>query len=122
MIYENKFIPEPEPPPEPKRKLTRAECGALGGKKTAERGLEYYQKIGRKGGNHTKMWHGVDGFYSEMGKKGGAKVQEQIAAGRRNPNYFSRIGKKGGKVIRAACREYAKRRKEEAAAAKAHAS
>lgn len=60
-----------------KKKLTRAEAGHLGGKKTMEKyGSEFYQKIGKKGGKlggtATKERFGIE-FYREIGRKGGLK-------------------------------------------------
>lgn len=55
-----------------KGKMTVAEAGRRGGKRTAAtHGREFYEKIGRKGGEKVSMERGPD-FYSEIGSKGGS--------------------------------------------------
>lgn len=50
--------------------LTVREAGRRGGSSTLQRrGAEFYQKIGRKGGQRTKELYGE--LLSEFGKKGG---------------------------------------------------
>lgn len=56
-----------------KGKMTVAEAGRRGGKKTAAtHGREFYEKIGRKGGEKVSMERGPE-FYSEIGSKGGSE-------------------------------------------------
>jgi general stress protein YciG len=50
--------------------------------KDAEKKEWTVAEAGRKGGETTKQRYG-DGYYESIGKKGGARVRELMAAGRR---------------------------------------
>lgn len=53
-----------------KKKLSPAEAGRLGGKKTAQRyGKTFFETIGKKGGDRLKTQRGTE-YYAEIGKKG----------------------------------------------------
>ena len=62
----------------------------------AERGKEYFQQIGKKGGNATKAKYGPDHF-SDIGRKGGESLKED-----RGVEFFSCIGQMGGSKVRKA--------------------
>ncbi len=82
---------EARPPAEREGGMTVQEAGRLGGRKVRdERGSEFYQEIGRKGGEARKQ-QGVD--YHELGRMGGQKVKEE-----RGAEFFSDIGRKGGEA------------------------
>jgi len=60
-----------------KGKMTVAEAGRKGGRKTAStHGREFYEEIGRKGGEKVSAERGPE-FYSEIGSKGGAERAKQ---------------------------------------------
>ena len=60
-----------------KGKMTVAEAGRKGGKKTAAtHGRDFYEQIGRKGGKKVSMERGPE-FYSEIGSKGGSERAKQ---------------------------------------------
>jgi len=76
---------------ESKRDMSVSEAGKRGGEKTAEtHGHEFYEEIGRKGGEiggqkggeATKRTHGHE-FYEEIGHKGGEKVRELVEEGKK---------------------------------------
>ena len=48
----------------------------------AERGHEFYEQIGKKGGESVRASRGPE-FYSQIGHKGGQKVRELIEQGKR---------------------------------------
>ncbi len=48
-----------------------------------KRGHEFYEEIGRKGGQRVKAERGPQ-FYSTIGQKGGQKVKELIAQAKKN--------------------------------------
>jgi len=48
----------------------------------AERGHEFYEQIGKKGGESVRAARGPE-FYSQIGHKGGQKVRELIEQGKR---------------------------------------
>lgn len=68
-------------------KLTRAQAGRLGGRKTAERGPAFFAAIGTKGGQVTAgvhdPWH-----FAAIGSKGG-----KTTAARRGRAWFRQISK-----------------------------
>ena len=55
-----------------------------------ERGREYYQAIGRKGGNRTRERFGPE-FFSGIGRKGGERVKAE-----RGVEFYAEIGRAGG--------------------------
>lgn len=57
-------------------------------------------EAGRKGGIENKRRHGPE-FYREIGKKGGQRMKELIAAGKIDADHFRKIGKKGGDTVKA---------------------
>jgi general stress protein YciG len=76
---------------EGKGEMTVSEAGHRGGEKTAEtHGHEFYEEIGKKGGEvggpkggeTTKEKYGHE-FYEEIGHKGGQKVRELIEEGKK---------------------------------------
>lgn len=76
---------------EGKGKMTVGEAGKKGGEKTAEtHGHEFYEEIGKKGGETggkkggeaTSRTHGHE-FYEEIGHKGGQKVQRLVEEGKK---------------------------------------
>jgi len=48
----------------------------------AERGVKFYEEIGKKGGDRVKATRGSS-FYEEIGRKGGQKVKQLIEDGKR---------------------------------------
>jgi general stress protein YciG len=75
---------------ERKKEMTVREAGHKGGSTTKQRyGEGFYEEIGKKGGKiggkkggtTTKQRYG-EGFYEEIGKKGGQKVRELIERGK----------------------------------------
>ena len=53
-----------------KEQITVAEAGRRGGQATLEnQGVEFFKRIGRKGGQKTKELYG--GLFKEFGKQGG---------------------------------------------------
>lgn len=74
--------------PTPKRNgMSRQEAGRKGGETTARK--HDMSKIGRKGGETTKAKYGPD-FYESIGRKGGEEVSK-------NRKHMSTIGRTGGK-------------------------
>src|SRR5207248_549776 len=71
--------------------MTVSEAGRKGGERVRdERGVEFYQEIGRKGGELGGRKGGEavrdkygPSFYEEIGRKGGQKVRELIEQGKR---------------------------------------
>src|SRR2546427_163252 len=71
--------------------MTVSEAGRKGGERVRdERGVEFYQEIGRKGGELGGRKGGEavrdkygPTFYSQIGHKGGQKVRELIEQGKR---------------------------------------
>src|SRR2546423_839270 len=71
--------------------MTVSEAGRKGGERVRdERGVEFYQEIGRKGGELGGRKGGEavrdkygPTFYEEIGRKGGQKVRELIEQGKR---------------------------------------
>jgi len=71
--------------------MTVSEAGRKGGERVRnERGVEFYQEIGRKGGEMGGRKGGEavrdkygPGFYEEIGRKGGQKVRELIEQGKK---------------------------------------
>src|SRR5204862_6706034 len=71
--------------------MTVSEAGRKGGERVRdERGVEFYQEIGRKGGalGGRKGGEAVrdkygPSFYEEIGRKGGQKARELIEQGKR---------------------------------------
>ena len=71
--------------------MTVSEAGRKGGERVRnERGVEFYQEIGRKGGEMGGRKGGEavrdkygPGFYEEIGKKGGQRVRELIEQGKK---------------------------------------
>ena len=71
--------------------MTVSEAGRKGGERVRdERGVGFYQEIGRKGGELGGRKGGEavrdkygPSFYEEIGRKGGQRVRDLIAAGRR---------------------------------------
>lgn len=57
-------------------------------------------EAGRKGGLENKRRHGPE-FYREIGKKGGQRMKELIAAGKIDPDFYTKIGTKGGNTVKA---------------------
>jgi uncharacterized protein len=49
----------------------------------SEKGTMSVQEAGRRGGERTSQTHGRD-FYEEIGRKGGQKVRELIEEGKRS--------------------------------------
>src|SRR6266566_709318 len=83
--------------------MTVSEAGRKGGERVRdERGVEFYQEIGRKGGElggrkggeAVKAERGHE-FYEQIGKKGGESVRAA-----RGPEFYSQIGHKGGQKVR----------------------
>lgn len=73
----------------PSGKMTVEEAGRKGGEKTAEtRGHEFYQAIGKKGGEAVSRDRQ---HMSEIGRKGGEAVS-------RNRAHMAQIGQKGGEA------------------------
>lgn len=58
-----------------------AKMGRLGGNKVKALGKEHFARIGKLGGDKVAATHGPE-FYEEIGRKGGARIKELIAAGR----------------------------------------
>lgn len=76
---------------EGKGEMTVREAGKMGGEKTAEtHGHEFYEEIGKKGGEiggpkggeTTAERYGHE-FYEEIGHKGGQKVRELVEEGKK---------------------------------------
>src|SRR5204863_475503 len=71
--------------------MTVSEAGRKGGERVRdERGVEFYQEIGRKGGELGGRKGGEavrdkygPSLYEEIGRKGGQKVRELIEQGKR---------------------------------------
>jgi general stress protein YciG len=71
--------------------MTVSEAGRKGGERVRdERGVEFYQAIGRKGGELGGRKGGEavrdkygPAFYEEIGRKGGQKVRELIEQGKK---------------------------------------
>src|SRR5438477_410193 len=71
--------------------MTVSEAGRKGGERVRdERGVEFYQEIGRKGGELGGRKGGEavrdkygPSFYEEIGRKGGQKFRELIEQGKR---------------------------------------
>ncbi|MGE5049708.1 MAG: KGG domain-containing protein [Deltaproteobacteria bacterium] len=71
--------------------MTVSEAGRKGGVRVRdERGVEFYQEIGRKGGELGGRKGGEavrdkygPSFYEEIGRKGGQKVRELIEQGKK---------------------------------------
>jgi general stress protein YciG len=71
--------------------MTVSEAGRKGGERVRnERGVAFYQEIGRKGGEMGGRKGGEavrdkygPGFYEEIGRKGGQKVRELIEQGKK---------------------------------------
>ena len=71
--------------------MTVSEAGRKGGERVRnERGVEFYQEIGRKGGELGGRKGGEavrdkygPSFYEEIGRKGGQKVRELIEQGKK---------------------------------------
>jgi general stress protein YciG len=57
-----------------------------------ERGHDFYEEIGRKGGEAVKASRGHD-FYAEIGHKGGQRVKELIAHARERAAHLHDAGK-----------------------------
>ena len=78
--------------------MTVSEAGRKGGERVRdERGVEFYQAIGRKGGELGGRKGGEavrdkygPAFYEEIGRKGGQKVRELIEQGKRMAREQSR--------------------------------
>lgn len=77
---------------ESKGDMSVSEAGKRGGEKTAKtHGHEFYEEIGRKGGEiggqkggeATRKTHGHE-FYEEIGHKGGQKVRELVDEGKKS--------------------------------------
>lgn len=65
--------------------ITVRQAGALGGRSTLEhQGVEFFRKIGKKGGATTKKRYGH--LFSEFGKRGGRPKRPTLGepAGERN--------------------------------------
>src|SRR5439155_1762902 len=100
--------------------MTVSEAGRKGGERVRdERGVEFYQEIGRKGGELGGRKGGEavrdkygPAFYEQIGKKGGESVRAA-----RGPEFYSQIGHKGGQKVRELI-EQGKRMAREAAAKK----
>src|SRR5207302_1105840 len=83
--------------------MTVSEAGRKGGERVRdERGVGFYQEIGRKGGELGGRKGGEavrdkygPAFYEEIGKKGGESVRAS-----RGPEFYSMIGHKGGQKVR----------------------
>lgn len=58
-----------------------------------ERGDNFYEEIGRKGGETVAREYGPQ-FYSEIGRKGGETVAREYG-----PEFYSEIGRKGGRTV-----------------------
>src|SRR5437016_13865365 len=96
--------------------MTVSEAGRKGGERVRdERGVEFYQEIGRKGGELGGRKGGEavrdkygPSFYEEIGRKGGQKVRELIEQGKKrileregiheNEGTGSR-GRRGGQIL-----------------------
>lgn len=74
---------------DPARKMTRRQAGRLGGRKTAERGPEFFAAIGAKGGASTSARHDPWHFVA-IGTKGGTSTKT-----RHGRAWFKQIGGKG---------------------------
>jgi len=57
-------------------------------------GSEFYQQIGKKGGQARKQELGAEG-YARLGKKGGEARKGQLG-----PDGYARLGQKGGQRVR----------------------
>src|SRR5205085_2910639 len=84
--------------------MTVSEAGRKGGERVRdERGVEFYQEIGRKGGELGGRKGGEavrdkygPTFYEEIGRKGGQKVRELIEQGKRVAREAAQRKESGG--------------------------
>src|SRR2546423_1696797 len=84
--------------------MTVSEAGRKGGERVRdERGVEFYQEIGRKGGELGGSKGGEDvrdkycpTFYEEIGRKGGQKVRELIEQGKKVAREAAQRKESGG--------------------------
>ena len=101
--------------PRPTGKMTVEEAGRLGGARTAQtRGHEFYQSIGRKGGEVVSRDRQ---HMSAIGRKGGEAVSRDKA-------HMALIGQKGGEARSKHFKEQQieKQKKQSAAAGQEHAA
>lgn len=85
----NRDVKQKNTSPRSSGKMTVEEAGRKGGEKTAEtRGPEFYQAIGKKGGEAVSRDRQ---HMSEIGRKGGEAVS-------RNRAHMAHIGQKGGEA------------------------
>ena len=85
-----------------KGKMTVAEAGRKGGRRTAStHGREFYEKIGRKGGEKVSAERGPE-FYSEIGSKGGSEraKQHEGSAEAKGKTSIEEAGHRGGQRVR----------------------
>lgn len=73
--------------------MTVAEAGRKGGLKVRDtHGLDFYQRIGKKGGDKVKALH--PDHYQRIGQMGGRACATKGSA------YYSEIGTKGGQKVK----------------------
>lgn len=84
---------------QPKGTVSVAEAGRRGGNRTKELHSEQFSVMGKKGGKRLLEKYGID-YFKRIGKKGGNpeayKEAVKLAGGKAGPEYFAEMAEKSG--------------------------